>query len=90
MKPSRRLAVNALYRLQSQAKFNPMLKEYALRLMEAHRWPSIWSEAARDPDMTLAVLGSLSREGRLVLMGSMTVPLLIPYTEVMRNSWENH
>jgi alcohol dehydrogenase len=44
--------------------------------------------AARDPDMTLAVLGSLSREGRLVLMGSTTVPLLIPYTEVMLNSWE--
>jgi alcohol dehydrogenase len=43
---------------------------------------------APDPDMTLAVLGSLSREGRLVLMGSMTVPLLIPYTEVMLNSWE--
>ncbi len=44
--------------------------------------------AARDPNMTLAALRSLSREGRLVLMGSMTVPLPIPYTEVMLNSWE--
>jgi alcohol dehydrogenase len=43
---------------------------------------------ARDPNMTLATLRSLSREGRLVLMGSMTVPLPIPYTEVMLNSWE--
>ncbi|HEV3039984.1 MAG TPA: zinc-binding dehydrogenase [Candidatus Angelobacter sp.] len=44
--------------------------------------------AARDPNMTLAALRSLSREGRLVLMGSMTVPLPIPYTEVMLNGWE--
>jgi alcohol dehydrogenase len=44
--------------------------------------------AARDPNMTLAALRSLSREGRLVLMGSMTVPLPIPYTEVMLNCWE--
>ena len=44
--------------------------------------------AARDSNMTLAALRSLSREGRLVLMGSMTVPLPIPYTEVMLNSWE--
>jgi alcohol dehydrogenase len=44
--------------------------------------------AACDPNMTLATLRSLSREGRLVLMGSMTVPLPIPYTEVMLNSWE--
>jgi alcohol dehydrogenase len=44
--------------------------------------------AAGDPNMTLATLRSLSREGRLVLMRSMTVPLPIPYTEVMLNSWE--
>lgn len=44
--------------------------------------------AARDPNMTLAALRSLSREGRLVLMGSMAVPLPIPYTEVMLNGWE--
>lgn len=44
--------------------------------------------SARDPNMTLAALRSLSREGRLVLMGSMTVPLPIPYTEVMLNGWE--
>lgn len=44
--------------------------------------------AARDPNMTLAALRSLSRDGRFVLMGSMTVPLPIPYTEVMLNSWE--
>ena len=44
--------------------------------------------AARDPNMTLASLRSLARGGRLVLMGSMTVPLPIPYTEVMLNDWE--
>jgi alcohol dehydrogenase len=43
---------------------------------------------ATDPDMTLAALRSLRRKGRLVLMGSMTVPLPIPYLELMLNSWE--
>lgn len=43
---------------------------------------------ASDPGMTLAALRSLVPGGRLVLMGSMTVPLPIPYMEVMLNSWE--
>jgi alcohol dehydrogenase len=44
--------------------------------------------SALDPNMTLAALRSLRREGRLVLMGSMAVELPIPYTEVMLNGWE--
>jgi alcohol dehydrogenase len=43
---------------------------------------------ARDPNSTLAALHSLRRGGRLVLMGSMTTELPIPYTTVMLNSWE--
>jgi alcohol dehydrogenase len=43
---------------------------------------------ATDPNMTLAALRSLRREGRLVLMGSMTVPLPIAYLELMMNGWE--
>lgn len=43
---------------------------------------------ARDPKSTLAALHSLRRGGRLVLMGSMTVDLPIPYAAVMLNSWE--
>lgn len=43
---------------------------------------------AADPNMTLAALRSLLDGGRLVLMGSMNVPLPIPYTEVMLHSWE--
>jgi len=43
---------------------------------------------ARDPNATLAALSSLRRAGRLVLMGSMTTPLPIPYTLMMLNSWE--
>jgi alcohol dehydrogenase len=43
---------------------------------------------ARDPNSTLAALHSLHRGGRLVLMGSMTTDLPIPYTTVMLNSWE--
>src|SRR5258708_39876414 len=43
---------------------------------------------ARDPNSTLAALHSLRRGGRLVLMGSMTTELPVPYTAVMRNSWE--
>jgi alcohol dehydrogenase len=43
---------------------------------------------ARDPNSTLAALHSLRRGGRLVLMGSMTTELPIPYTTLMMNSWE--
>src|ERR1700726_3180267 len=43
---------------------------------------------ARDPKATLAALHSLRRGGRLVLMGSMTIDLPLPYTTVMLNSWE--
>jgi alcohol dehydrogenase len=43
---------------------------------------------ARDPKATLAALHSLRRGGRLVLMGSMTTDLPIPYTTLMLNSWE--
>src|SRR6202048_1888694 len=43
---------------------------------------------ARDSNSTLAALHSLRRGGRLVLMGSMTTDLPLPYTAVMLNSWE--
>jgi alcohol dehydrogenase len=43
---------------------------------------------ARDPNSTLGALHSLRRGGRLVLMGSMTTELPIPYTTLMMNSWE--
>ncbi len=43
---------------------------------------------AGDPRSTLAALTSLKRNGRLVLMGGMTVNLPLPYTEVMLNNWE--
>jgi alcohol dehydrogenase len=43
---------------------------------------------ATDPNATLATLCSLRRNGRLVLMGSMTVDLPVPYGELMRNNWE--
>ena len=43
---------------------------------------------ATDPDATLAALRSLRRGGRLVLMGSMNVPLCISYGEVMANNSE--
>lgn len=43
---------------------------------------------ASDPRSTLAALKSLHRGGRLVLMGSMTSPLPIPYGELMANDWE--
>ena len=42
---------------------------------------------ANDPNSTLAALFSLMPGGRLVIMGSMTVDLPIPYTQVMINSW---
>ena len=43
---------------------------------------------ATDPSSTLAALRSLARGGRLVLMGSLTVPLPLPYLDVMLNGWE--
>jgi alcohol dehydrogenase len=43
---------------------------------------------AGDPNSTLAALKSLRRGGRLVLMGSMTVPLPLPYAEMLANDWE--
>jgi alcohol dehydrogenase len=43
---------------------------------------------ASDPRSTLPALMSLKRNGRLVLMGSMTVDLPIPCTQVMLNNWE--
>lgn len=43
---------------------------------------------AIDPSSTLATLGSLRRGGRLVLMGSLTVNLPIPYLQLMLNSLE--
>jgi len=43
---------------------------------------------AKDPNATLAALDSLRRGGRLVLMGSMTAELPIPYTAVMLNNLE--
>jgi alcohol dehydrogenase len=43
---------------------------------------------AQDPSATLAALKSLRRGGRLVLMGSMTVPLPISYLDVMLNNLE--
>jgi alcohol dehydrogenase len=43
---------------------------------------------ARDPNATLATLQSLVRGGRLVLMGSMTTDLPIPYGAVMHNDLE--
>jgi alcohol dehydrogenase len=43
---------------------------------------------AQDPSATLAALKGLRRGGRLVLMGSMGVPLPIPYLDVMLNSLE--
>jgi alcohol dehydrogenase len=43
---------------------------------------------AQDPSATLAALKSLRRGGRLVLMGSMGVPLPISYLDVMLNNFE--
>jgi alcohol dehydrogenase len=43
---------------------------------------------AKDPNSTLAALHSLRRGGRLVLMGSMTSELPVPYLTVMMNSLE--
>lgn len=43
---------------------------------------------ATDPTLTLTALHCLADGGRLVLMGSMTVPLPLPYLDVMLHSWE--
>ncbi|SOE95452.1 alcohol dehydrogenase [Burkholderia sp. D7] len=43
---------------------------------------------ASDPNMTLSALRSLMKGGRLVLMGSMKVPIPVPYMELMLNGWE--
>jgi alcohol dehydrogenase len=43
---------------------------------------------ARDPNATLAALYGLARGGRLVLMGSMTAEMPVPYMTVMLNNWE--
>ena len=43
---------------------------------------------AKDPNATLAALHGLRRGGRLVLMGSMSADLPIPYTALMFNNWE--
>jgi len=43
---------------------------------------------ATDPRATLAALYSLRRNGRLVLMGSMSAPLPLSYSDVLRNNWE--
>jgi alcohol dehydrogenase len=42
---------------------------------------------ASSADATLAALRALRRGGRLSLMGSMTVPLPLPYGEVMMHDW---
>jgi alcohol dehydrogenase len=43
---------------------------------------------AGDPNATLAALHGLRRGGRLVLMGSMSTDLPVPYTTLMLNNWE--
>lgn len=43
---------------------------------------------AKDPNSTLAALGSLYRWGRIVLMGSSTSPVPIDYMQVMFNNLE--
>ena len=43
---------------------------------------------ANDPSSTLAALSSLRRNGRLVLMGSMTAPVPINYMQMMANNLE--
>lgn len=43
---------------------------------------------ATDPHGTLATFKSLRRRGRLVLMGSMSVPLPIDYGEMLARQWE--
>ena len=43
---------------------------------------------ATDPNSTLSALHALKRFGRLVLMGSMTVPLPLPYAELLQQNKE--
>jgi alcohol dehydrogenase len=43
---------------------------------------------ARDASATLSALHALRRNGRLVLMGSMTAPLPIDYMQMLMNNWE--
>ncbi|HEX4454673.1 MAG TPA: zinc-binding dehydrogenase [Kofleriaceae bacterium] len=43
---------------------------------------------ATDASSTLTALRSLHRNGRLVLMGSMSVPVPVPYLDLMANNWE--
>jgi alcohol dehydrogenase len=43
---------------------------------------------ASDANATLATLRSLRRNGRLVLMGSMSTDLPVVYSEMLANSWE--
>jgi alcohol dehydrogenase len=43
---------------------------------------------AGDANATLAALTALRRGGRLVLMGSMSAPLPLPYAQVLGNNWE--
>jgi alcohol dehydrogenase len=44
--------------------------------------------SATNANSTLAALRSLHGKGRLILMGSMSVPLPVPYLEMMVNGWE--
>ncbi|HEX3765853.1 MAG TPA: zinc-binding dehydrogenase [Kofleriaceae bacterium] len=44
--------------------------------------------SATDPNATLAALHALRRNGRLVLMGSATVPIPIDYMALLANNWE--
>jgi alcohol dehydrogenase len=43
---------------------------------------------ATNANSTLAAMRALRRTGRLVLMGSMSVPVPVPYLEMMVNGWE--
>jgi alcohol dehydrogenase len=43
---------------------------------------------ATNANSTLAAMRALRRTGRLVLMGSMSVPVPVPYMEMMVNGWE--
>ncbi|HUB91444.1 MAG TPA: zinc-binding alcohol dehydrogenase family protein [Dyella sp.] len=43
---------------------------------------------ACDANSTLSALGALRRRGRLVLMGSMSVPLPLDYGQMLINQWE--
>ena len=43
---------------------------------------------AKDPNSTLATLGSLYPWGRIVLMGSSAFPIPVNYLQMMFNNWE--